>query len=147
MSGFQHVLVPLDGSPVSELALGAAEEAAAHHGRLTLVRVIDILGAHYLPDEEDRTDLDEQQRRPAQAYLDQVKERVRRSDLRLHTVIASGPPADAILMVCGEEKASAIALCTHTDHKLRQFLLGSTAQRVIKNSTVPVIVVHPPSPD
>lgn len=147
MAGFQHVLVPLDGSQVSELALGAAEEATAHHGRLTLMRVVDIIGSHYLPDQEDRIDLDEQQRKPAEAYLNEVKQRLRRTDLQVDIMIASGPPADAILLVCHEEKASAISLCSHTDHKLRQFLLGSTAQRVIKKSPVPVIVVHPSTPD
>lgn len=144
MSGFSHILVPLDGTQTSELALGAAEEAAAHHGHITLLKVIDMVGSHYIPDEDDRAQIRDQQFGPANEYLEQMKKRMRRTDLVVDTVIASGPPADAILEVAAEKKASAISLCTHTEAKLRQFLLGSVSQRVMKNSPVPVIMVHPP---
>ena len=144
MSGFAHILVPLDGTPTSELALGSAEEAAAHQGRVTLLRVIDMVGSHYIPDEQDRAEMRDKQLHPATEYLNEVQKRMRRSDLQVDTVIASGSPADAILQVASEKKVSAISLCTHTEEKLRQFLMGSVSQRVVKKSSVPVLVVHPP---
>jgi nucleotide-binding universal stress UspA family protein len=145
MAGFHHILVPLDGTPSSELALTAAEQAVAKDGRLTLLRVVDLLGDHYLPDDSDREKIRDEQLNPVLDYLDKAKSRITRVDLEVETTLASGAPADAILDVASEKQVDAVAMCTHTEAKLRQFLLGSVAQRIMKRCPVPVIVVHPPT--
>lgn len=143
MGGFQHILIPLDGTDVSELAIEAAREAVAKGGRLTFLRVVDILGDHYLPDDADKKKIREQQIHPAVEYLDEIKKRLGKTELQLDVAVAGGAPADAILEVAREKGVNAIAMCTHTEAKIRQFLMGSVAQRVMRRGTVPVILVHP----
>jgi len=145
MAGFKHILVPLDGSPSSELALAAAQQAAAQNGCITLLRVVDLLGDHYLPDDSDREGVRDEPLRPATVYLEETARTLTREDLTIERTVASGAPADAILDLALEKQVDAIALCTHAEAKLRQFLLGSVVQRVMKKCPVPVIVVHPPS--
>lgn len=142
-AGFHHILVPLDGTESSELSLQAAQKALAEQGKLTLLRVVDLLGDHYLPDDADKDKMRDQQIHPAVVYLEEVQSRIKRSDLQLDTTVASGAVADAILSVAKDKEADAIAMCTHTEAKVRQFLMGSVAQRVVRNSDVPVILVHP----
>jgi nucleotide-binding universal stress UspA family protein len=143
VAGFQHILVPLDGSEVSELALDAAQQAARLNGRLTLVRVTDILADHYLPDDADKEAIWQKQIAPVREYLDLMKAGVQREDLTVQTEVASGFPADVILEMATEDAVDAVAMCTHTESKLRKFLLGSVANKVIDTCSVPVIIVHP----
>lgn len=143
MAGFQHILVPLDGSEVSELALRPAQQATCHQGKLTLVRVTDILADHYLPDDADKEAIWEKQIGPVREYLDSMKAKIEREDLTVHTEVASGFPADVILEMATEDDVDAVAMCTHTESKIRKFLLGSVAQKVIDSCNVPVIIVHP----
>ena len=143
MAGFRHILVPLDGSEVSELALAAAQRAAQQDGQLTLIQVTDILSEHYLPDNADKEAIWEEQLAPVREYLDTVKQKIVRSDLIVGTEVASGFPADVILEMASQDGIDAVAMCTHTESKIRKFLLGSVAQKVIDSCSVPVIVVHP----
>ncbi len=143
MAGFQHILVPLDGSDVSELALAPAQRAAQQDGQLTLVQVTDILSEHYLPDDADKEAIWEEQLAPVREYLDSVKQKIVRSDLIVSTEVASGFPADVILEMASQDGIDAVAMCTHTESKIRKFLLGSVAHKVIDSCSVPVIVVHP----
>ena len=143
MAGFQHILVPLDGSEVSELALAPAQRAAQQDGQLTLIQVTDILSEHYLPDDADKEAIWEEQLAPVREYLDSVKQKIVRSDLIVSTEVASGFPADVILEMAAQDGIDAVAMCTHTESKIRKFLLGSVAHKVIDSCSVPVIVVHP----
>ena len=145
MGGFQHILVPLDGTEVSELALQAAQKAVANNGTITLLRVVDLLGDHYLPDDADKEKIRGKQIHPAVEYLDGLCERLRSDELAVKTSIASGAPSDAIVEIAQEKGVDCIAMCTHTEAKVRQFLLGSVAQRVMRSAAIPVMVVHPES--
>ena len=143
MAGFSHVLVPLDGTKVSELALQAAQKAVAEGGQMTLLRVVKLEGDHLIPDESDRVKIRDQQISPASLYLEEIKETLRRRDIRVAITIASGSPAETIVRLAEEKQVDAIAMCTHTEAHLRQLLLGSVAQTVVRGSRVPVILVHP----
>jgi len=143
MDGFQHILVPLDGSEDSELALAAALKAVTVGGRLTLMRVTDILSDHYLPDDADKQAIWEKQIAPVREYLQSVQARLTRKDLNVRIEVASGYPADVILEMAAEDGVDAVAMCKHTDRKIKKFFLGGTATKVIDHCQVPVIVVHP----
>jgi nucleotide-binding universal stress UspA family protein len=142
--GFQHILVPLDGTPSSELALGAAQQAVSQAGRLTLVQIAeDLVAPHQLPHDSDKETFWQQQAQPARDYLAGVAKLVWRTDLEVKTLVASGHPATAILDIVADSAVDAVSMCSHTHSKLRQFLLGSTVQTVMRRCPVPVIIVHP----
>ena len=143
VAGFQHILVPLDGSEVSEMALPAAQRAVCQNGTLTLVRVTDILADHYLPDDADKQAIWEKQIAPVREYLEGMKSKIEREDISVKTEVATGFPADVILEMATEDEVDAVAMCTHTESKIRKLLLGSVAHKVIDACSVPVIIVHP----
>ena len=140
---FQHILVPLDGSAESELALAPAQKAGAANGRVTLVHVAeDLINAHQLPLGESGEKFSAQQVEPVREYLAAVATQIVRSDLKVETVVASGHPADAILDLAQELGVDAIALCNHMRSPLRRVLKGSTIQYLLAKSKVPLLVVH-----
>lgn len=142
--GFSHILVPLDGTPSSELALEAAARAASQNGKVTIVQVAeDLVSPHQLPDDCDKQAFWQEQARPVLEYLEKAKALVTRDDLKVETMAGSGNPAEAILDIAKELAVEAIAMSSHSRSMLRQVLLGSTVQTVMARAAVPLLIVHP----
>jgi nucleotide-binding universal stress UspA family protein len=53
-----------------------------------------------------------------------------------------GRPSDAIVEIAVKSKASLIVLGTHGRNALEKLLIGSTAERVVRLSPVPVLTVR-----
>jgi nucleotide-binding universal stress UspA family protein len=56
-------------------------------------------------------------------------------------VAEAGPPVDVIPRVAERERADLILVGSHGRHKIREYLLGSTAAHLIRRSSLPVLVV------
>lgn len=145
MGGFGHILVPLDGTPNSELALEAAKTAVAENGKLTILRIADLVADHHLPDDSNKQAIWDRQLAPVKGYLESISAELTQQNIDFETEIATGAPVDVILELTVQNDVDAVAMCTHTESKLRQFLLGSVSQAVLDKCPVPVIVVHPPA--
>lgn len=57
------------------------------------------------------------------------------------TVIVNGVPAESIQKVAKEHNADLIIMNSRTHSRLGQMILGSTANKVIHSSSIPVLVV------
>ncbi len=78
------------------------------------------------------------------AYLEALARKVRAQGLRADARIATARhAADSILEQTHQWPGYVIALATHGRGGLRRVMLGSVADRVIRGSTVPVLVLHP----
>jgi nucleotide-binding universal stress UspA family protein len=80
----------------------------------------------------------------AQRALNQHRDTVISHDVRATTRLVEGNPADAIVDHAREMNAAMVVMGTHGRSGFRRFLLGSTAERVVRMSTVPVLTVHLP---
>jgi nucleotide-binding universal stress UspA family protein len=145
----RHVVIPLDGSAVSEQVL----EQAVALGRLleadfTLLRVVKpVLFPGHDPTELRELPLGqplaEQMQSEARTYLEGVAERLRAQSLRVQTrVVVHTQPAVSILDQSLQVPNSVIALATHGRTGLKR-LLGSVADKVIRGASVPVLVYRP----
>jgi nucleotide-binding universal stress UspA family protein len=153
----KHVLVPLDGSELAERVLSPAvalgELMGAH---FTLLRVVKPVHPT-LPYTEgfsiaqlageilDRIEkLQGELRKEAQEYLMGHAERLRPRSLHVQTRIAVAEhPAAAILQDAAACGADLIAMATHGRGGLSRLFLGSVADKVLRGSTLPVLVHHP----
>ncbi len=65
------------------------------------------------------------------------------SDLKWDLVILYGDtPAEEIIEYAEKKEFSFILLSTHGKTGLKRFLIGSTAERVVRHSTVPVLTIN-----
>jgi nucleotide-binding universal stress UspA family protein len=147
---YTNVLVPLDGSPVAEFALERAVALGSlAHARYTLVRIVAPVFAPLVtvahaslatrPDEEATVAEVEH----ARAYLDQQAETLRQDGLRVDVrVLLSDYAAAGILATAREVNADLIAMCTHR-HGAARMILGSTADKVLRAGTTPLLLMHP----
>jgi len=76
------------------------------------------------------------------AYLHSVRERLGAAD-RARTVVRSGDPGEEILKVAAETDARMLVLSTHGRSGIGRWLHGSTAGRLLRGSSVPVVAVGP----
>lgn len=138
------ILVPLDGSAISERSLPYAKAlATVLQGRLVLMT------AAYISDiPEHGPWSDEMVARPRETclqYLAAVRDRLAMSDADL--VVKVNYPHEAILEAAEEVDASLIVASTHGRSGLSRWMYGSTAGHLLHASHVPFLVVGKEVPE
>ena len=148
---FTHLLVPLDGSELAEIALPMASAVAERFGsKITLVRAVHL--PPYIGDGLDFTDLytnlDQSMQQEAREYLEQKLEGLHAAGIETNYHLVVGePPADAILLAADELGVDAIVMSTHGRGGMMRWVFGSVADRVLQRAKVPILLsrVVPPS--
>jgi nucleotide-binding universal stress UspA family protein len=146
---FNRVLIPLDGSEQAEQILGPALElgglAQAEYTLLRAVEPFALVG--YAPlAQASRLDVRLSQEVLAQAQqdLDRVAERLRAEGQVAHTrALFAEQLAPMILDEARSQQADLIAMTTHGRSGLARLLLGSVADKVLRGSTLPMLVQRP----
>lgn len=148
---FKHLLVPTDGSPLSEAAIQMTVTLAAESGAtVTGVHVIPefhvlAYGTEMIADNEDRIIQTARQR--AEDYLGVVKKAAARVGVVCNTVSEGrAHPYEAIISVATQQNCDLIVMASHGRSGMRAFLLGSETQKVLTHSSIPVLVVRQPAP-
>lgn len=146
---FETLLVPLDGSELSECALEHAVEFgelfdAAYHLTRVVSYPLDI-ASPYLPHTvQMNQDILEDAKAGAADYLEEEAERMRRRGLRVTTAVAVD--AQAGHGILGEAEAvgcDLIAMATHGRSGVGRVVLGSAADKVLRGTHVPVLLYRP----
>jgi nucleotide-binding universal stress UspA family protein len=142
----RSVLVPLDGSPFAEhalpLALAVARRAQA---ALRLVYVHTPLAEVY-PVEYPVTDdgLDCEIKSRQRVYLEDAARRIAAvAPVSVSCNIREGAIAPAIRQETGETKADLVVMTTHGRGPLARFWLGSVADALVRELSVPLLLVRP----
>lgn len=141
------ILIALDGTPASEAVIAPAVQLGRlFDAKYSLLRVVEPMpvltgdGMTYMPSAYDDRLFDELVRR-AHQHLDGVAARLRDEGLTVTTRVAVGEsPAAAIIDASKSVDITAVA--THGRSGMAQFFLGSVADKVIRGSEGPVLVVR-----
>lgn len=138
----KHLLVPLDGSHMSEAALGPAAELVRRlKMTVTLIHVIEenppdtIHGETHLRDSEE-----------ACRYLDGLAQQAFPLDADVESHVHTEEVrnvARSILNHAGEFGSDLIVMCAHGEGGLRDLFVGSIAQQIIGLGRVPVLLLRP----
>lgn len=140
-----EILCAVDFSRSARDALETAADLARSFGaRLTLVHVHDVPRApgariEVLP-EQVQAEADEV-RRKLDAWRAEAE---RRTGTPVRAVVESGPPAEQIVHVARSGHFDLLVTGTNARHGLGRLLLGSVAERVVRDAPCPVLVARPP---
>ena len=143
-----HILIPLDRSEESERAIDPALELGQLTGaHYTLVEVVPPLALVPVPEAMpftmQQTEHDELRTRAA-AYLNTVAERLRAQGHQVETAVVIQPQCAAgILEQAVSTEASLIAMATHGRSGFQRLALGSVADKVLRGTTVPLLLLRP----
>jgi nucleotide-binding universal stress UspA family protein len=133
------ILVPLDGSSLSELALAPAIDLAREKGaRLVLLRAAE---AHTTI--ADPTEAQVEVVREAEEYLGRVRARVLAGGLEgVETSVWYGPPDEAIVEAARYRGADLIVMSSHGRNGLGRLVLGSVAESVLRATPTPILLIR-----
>ena len=140
----EHVLVPLDGSPLADEALGHALET--FDCRVTVLNVVTPLDESM--SESGVLDRDEVRRDEARARADELVERARTratdAGRSVDTAVETGDPAETILSYVDSHEIDHVVMGGHGGERndLASRLLGTVATTVVAEAPVTVTVVR-----
>jgi len=146
MKKFKNILFPVDLSESSNIIVsyvkGVGEAFASKIHLLFVARVLQYFTDVYVP---------------APSIIQFENEIINGAQKRLHefagehfktykdvqTTVVSGDPAEQILNYIIEQHIDLVIMGTHGRKGVEKILFGSVADRVVKTSQVPVMVVNP----
>jgi nucleotide-binding universal stress UspA family protein len=142
----QNILVPVDFSDFSKAALEYATFLAERFGAtLTLVHAVEPyiypedLSAGFTIEE-----LDARWIRKHKEKLEAVRQTIKEG-IPATVIVTMGAAWNRIVGAAKSRKADLIVIGTHGRTGLQHALMGSTAERVVRHATCPVLVVHLPT--
>ena len=140
----KHIIIAVD---LSEANTGIIKEALDFanqmQAKVSLVSIISMYVDYLhsdmslLPTQWE--EIYDAQKKHAEKELTKIKEANNALDIHIHTAI--GNPKFDIINYAEETKADYIVMGTHGRTGLAHMMLGSTAEYVVRHSTIPVLIV------
>jgi nucleotide-binding universal stress UspA family protein len=136
---FERILLPLDGSPLAEAVLShVAPILRRKDSEVLLLRVspspVTIRG--------QSSPFTSEEKEVAECYVNDIARRLVDEGIRVRAAVESGAPAPSILDVAARERITLIALSTHGRSGLTRWVFGSVAEKVIRASPIPLLVIR-----
>ena len=144
---YKKVLVPLDGSPFSECVLEHVKIMAAgcKIPDVKLAFVIEPVnpGIYEVPGNFIE-DIQKQAIASGEEYLKKTAAKLVSEGVAATWVILRGNVAEAILDYARKNEIDLVIMSTHGRSGIARWAMGSVADRVARQATVPVMLVSPP---
>lgn len=149
---YKKVMVPLDGSELAECVLPHVQKLAQNGGaaEVVLFRVCEpaVILADYPPDLQTKWEDHVKQemshiQQQCQIYLSAAVKKLQGSGLKVSSDSAAGKPAETIVDYAVQNQVDLIVMATHGRSGVSRWAFGSTAERVVRSSPVPVMIIRP----
>lgn len=146
---FKTILVPTDGSPLSIKAIRSAVELAKlHQGRIVALSVAEpapamaVAGAGFALPEQDYDD--GERVAEAQQRAEHVVQAARAAGIEARAIVAvSTRPHEEIINAAVGQHCDVIVMASHGRKGLNRLIMGSETEKVLLNSSIPVLVFRP----
>lgn len=145
----EHILITLDGSELAETALLPGLALAVGLGAdVTLLQVLEgslpMRSGSWMESGlvavDDSMENEQKQRDNATIYLQTIADRFQHHALKM--AVPYGKPAEAILSYAESIPKCLIAIATHGRSGLARWVFGSVAEKVVRGTTGPVLVIR-----
>jgi nucleotide-binding universal stress UspA family protein len=144
---FKTILVPTDGSTLSDKAVQSAVEfARLNQGKIVALSVAEpypysaLAEGAYLP---EWGTYEKQAQELAQLHVKKVADAARAAQVPCETKIAISPsPYEEIVRAAEEYGCDAIFMASHGRKGLNRLFIGSETQKVLAHTTIPVLVLR-----
>jgi nucleotide-binding universal stress UspA family protein len=146
---FTRILVPLDGSSLSESALPAAGRIAraTDGSTLVLATVISVpipsTYGEFDPVSSEQVDVEWSD---AEAYLQKARQLPVLAGIETTYSVQMGSPETALLDMISSNQCDLLVLTSHGRTGLARWALGSVSQHLVRFAAVPVLVLREQGP-
>jgi nucleotide-binding universal stress UspA family protein len=140
-----HILLPTDGSPLSDIAIEKGIQLARSlNAKVTGLCVVPRVYPSYYDGEIPgglTEQAEEQLRTDAKVHLAALARVAQTAGVGCDVVVeTSDQPFEAILMTAEEKGCDLIVMASHGRRGVAGILLGSETQKVLTHSKIPVLV-------
>ncbi|MCL0037509.1 universal stress protein [Thermodesulfovibrionales bacterium] len=149
---YKKILVPLDGSELSERAISHVKTVAfgCHNPEVILFRVVEFTEEVYKEIYKEMGKIgegwQEEARKEAEAetvaYLSMIADAMKQEGVIVQTDVISGKPAEEISNYAHKNEVDLIVMSTIGRSGASRWVFGSVADRVIRHVKVPVLIVR-----
>lgn len=144
----KNILVPCDFSTASEKALRfALEIAALSEGEITVLNVINLtpsyiqdleVNPYYVNSMSFLADL----KQDAVASFDEIKKKLGATTIPIKLIVEQGIVSQAVLKCTHQHQIDLVVMATEGANGLREVLVGSNTEKIVRSSPVPVFAIH-----
>jgi len=148
---YKKILVPMDGSELAECVLPHVETIAGGCSTEAVVflRVIEpfvmtsgYFGADFSGEEIARINAENE--KSAKKYIKKLVERTNYGSVKIEGKTVMGRAAEAIAEYAKNNEMDLITISTHGRSGISRWVWGSVADRVLRSSCVPVLMIRAP---
>jgi nucleotide-binding universal stress UspA family protein len=148
---YKKIMVPVDGSELAECVLPHIEKLAGDYETertVVFMRVEEPAepprGEGFIVNENEWERMEASRVAGAEEYLKKLSERVRYKGIKAETVFRKGRVADTIAAYAEKNGFDLIVIATHGRSGVSRWVWGSVADRILRASCVPVLMVRAP---
>jgi len=140
---YKKILIATDGSEYTKNAVDYGIDLAKNtDAKLLTIYVVDTAAFASIPMDAAWESMYELLRQEGDVAMKYVAEKAGEEGMEVEANIIEGHPADEIIKYSEKNSISVIVLGTLGKSGLDRFLLGSVAEKVVRNSKIPVLVVR-----
>ena len=146
---YRKILVPLDGSKLAECVLPhvAALAQASRVQEVIFVRVFEPFRpppSDYVVSEEQIDRINSGNKAAAENYLQELVNRVHLDGIQKRWEVVSGRVAETLADCANRNNVDLIIIATHGRSGVSRWVWGSVADRILRSSCVPILMVRAP---
>jgi len=139
---FENILVATDGSEHGYRAANIALDLGKiSGGKVTAIYVADTNRTSHLPDDMLLFSIRELLLKEGKEALKHVEDLAREKGVAYEGVVVEGNPGSEIISYAESAKMDIIIIGAVGRTGLDKFLLGSVAEKVVRNSKIPVLTI------
>jgi nucleotide-binding universal stress UspA family protein len=147
---YWKILIPLDGSELAECVFLHLEAIAGgcQAQKITFVRVLEPLrqpAGDYTLTKSEIEKIEASQRIVAEKYLSEISNRLNLpSTVDIQWQVLVGPVAETLDDFIRDNGIDLVMIATHGRSGVSRWVMGSIADRILRSSCAPVLIVRAP---
>jgi len=141
----KRILVPLDGSNMSEASLKIIEPMAfGLKAEIVLFQAVEPV--RYIPGFETMVPnvvlpSDDEVKNTAARYLREIEKPLAQRSIKTSSAVVAAAPADAIIDYADSGAIDMIAMTTHGYSGIKRWVFGSTTEKILQAANKPVLLI------
>ena len=138
---YKKILLPTDGSEYSNSEITRATKLLAEDGEIIILSVVIELRKTAFHSSRQVEKVNKEAFKDAERYVNEMKEAFDDS-VNVKTKVVVGLPSDTIVEVAEDEGVDLIVIASSGKSGFHRFVIGSVAEKVLKNASMDVLLVH-----
>jgi manganese transport protein len=133
---FRKIAIPVDFSPVDQVALNYAISQGGKEAEYVLIHVVESAGARFL-----RSEITDLESADDQGFINRYADFLRARGYKSNTMIGYGMAGSVIPDVVSQVDADLLVMSSHKKGRFHRFFKGTTIANVQQRISIPMIIL------